>query len=205
MSPDSPAGDWYQLACGSYNSASQLISWLTNLRVTYVPPQERPYQVAESAESTLTLPAPSIETNPAQTAIVNFPTWLWVDPAVWHVWTTTATAENISATAIATPVQIDFDMGDGSRVVCNGPGEAFDEQRPPAAQTTGCSYTYTRTSAYRESGVDTASPYFVVTAQILWDVTWVSVGEPGGGTLPPLTTTSSIDLGVEQIQSLGGL
>jgi len=135
---------------------------------------------------------------------VNLATWLWVSPSVWHPFTATATAGRVSATATARPVRVEFSTGDGESVTCDGPGTPYDPNEPSSTQTTACSHIYGSSSASQESpdGNPNDASY-VVTATITWSVTWDVVGATGGGNLPPLTTTSTTRLRVEQIESVG--
>jgi hypothetical protein len=162
-----------------------------------------PALVAQQAENSLRLPSPQIETNPSTTAIVNLPTWLWVGKGTWGQESVSATVGTVTATATATPQQVVWTTGDGGSVTCEGPGTAYQPSVPAQSQTTNCSYTYRRSSAGEPvANGDPNSAGFPVTATITWGVSWTAQGEAAGGTLAPLTTTSSTSLPVEQIQSV---
>ena len=149
------------------------------------------------------LPSPLIKSDPAGSTFVNLATWFWVSPSVWHPFTATARAGRIAATATATPVQVVFSTGDGGSVTCDEPGTVYDPNEPSSEQRTSCLHTYKSSSVSQPSpdGNPNDAAY-VVDATITWDVTWTAVGAPGGGTLPPLTTTSTGRLRVEQIESV---
>lgn len=197
------AESWYQLACSAYKASNEVFALLAHLGTSASSMAATPLQEAESAESTLTLPDPLINTNPSRTTVVNLATWLWIDQNIWHVWTATASAGVMSATAIADPSYVTYALGNGANLRCNGPGTPYDLTEPLDSQHSDCTYTYPTTSIGGSTSLeDQGNPYYVVTASITWKVSWVSTQRGGGGSLPTLTTSSSIDLQVEQIQSV---
>jgi hypothetical protein len=146
-----------------------------------------PGQVAQTAESELNLPAPTVSTAPSGgKAIVSLESWLWIDPADWTPITKSATADGITATATARAVAVVWDMGDGNNpVTCNGPGVAYNTNIPDADQSTTCGYTYQETSG--------SAPHqqFTITTYIVYDVSWTSVGVAGGGDLGDIAGQST--------------
>jgi len=133
--------------------------------------------LAQQAVSYLRFPATNIEMSPTAANItVNLPTWLWVDRGMWHPISATATAGPVSATATATPDEVVWQMGDGNKVTCTGPGTPWTSQDPPD-QPSDCSYTYTQDSSSQPGGT------YTVTTTVYWHVTWTSQGAPGGGDL----------------------
>jgi hypothetical protein len=164
-----------------------------------------PGAVAAQAAASIVLPPPSIELNPASFSVVNLPSWLAIAPAQWHPFTATATAGGVTVSAVATPVSVTWNMGDGAGIVhCDGPGTAYNPSLSESVQIPSCTYTYKRSSDGQPS-VD-GNPNdgaFRVTATVTWTVTWAAVGEPGGGTLPSLQTASTVGVRVEQVESVG--
>jgi hypothetical protein len=155
------------------------------------------------AENSLNLPSPTINFNPPANAVVNLPIWLWIDAGLWHAYSVSATVGAVTATAIATPVSVTWNLGDGNALSCSGPGTIYRTDLPSSAQQTSCSYTYGTTS--RGQPTPDGNPddgAFRVTATVAWQVAWTAQGAPGGGALPPLTTTSAANLRVEQVQSV---
>jgi hypothetical protein len=145
-----------------------------------------------------------VEVNPAEFSIVNLPTWLALDPSVWHAFQATATVGGVTATAVAIPESVNWSMGDGGVVICDGPGTIYQPDLPPSQQSSSCSYTYQRSSYGEPSGDDDPNNgAFAVTATVTWKVTWTAVGSPGGGTLPSLHTASTVSVRVEQVESVG--
>jgi hypothetical protein len=147
-------------------------------------------QVAGMARDQLNLPAPEIGTSPSPRSYVRMRTGLWVDPANFRV--LTASAEDPTGTqtvtATATPESVTWKMVEGT-VVCQGPG---------TPNTTQCGYTYQRSSAGQPSGM------YRISASITWTVAWACEGgdcESAGGSLDPMTMTTSADLPVLEIQT----
>ncbi len=177
--------------------------WLSQSASGAPAPAVNPYALALDAERSIQLPDPSLHFNPSPSAVVNLPTWLWIDPSIWHPESVSASAAGVTATAIAAPVSVSWSMGDGSTVACSGPGAAYDPSQPPAAQHTTCEYTYATSSVGQPSpDGDPNDGSFSVSATIEWSVSWSAIGAPGGGTLPNLTTTAAQTLRVEQVESL---
>ena len=201
-------GKWYLVKCGGiyvdiHQGGAMWIPTGATPGAAPVNPAIDPALVAQQAENSLQLPSPQIETNPSTRAIVNLPTWLWVGQGTWGPESVSASVGTVTATATATPEQVVWTMGDGGSVTCEGPGTAYQPSVPAQSQTTDCSYTYRRSSAGEPTANgDPNSAGFPVRATITWGVSWTAQGEPAGGTLAPLTTSSSTSLPVEQIQSV---
>jgi hypothetical protein len=180
------SGRYYDTVC-SGNLVG--LVWVPNNQ-----PAVAPMVLARRAYRFLPLPAPGVRTNPpvGRAQLVNLPTWLWLDPATWGARSATASVPGLSATVTAVPVSVTWTMGDGGRVVCRGPGTAYDPKRPEAAQHPTCSYTYRH-----------AADAYQVTATTTWRVTWVAHGAPDGGTLPPLARSSpATPLRVVEVQAI---
>ena len=154
-------------------------------------PASSPPALAMQAVSRLQLPAAVADTSPqASSLTVNVPTWLWIDAAMWHALTATATAGPVSATATATPYEVLWELGDGSRITCHGPGTPWSASAA-ANDPSGCSYTYSQSSANQPEGT------YTITTTVYWHVTWTSKGAPGGGDLgliPGPSTQTTVDV-----------
>ncbi len=157
-----------------------------------------PQVLAAQARGQLTLPAPEIRLNPAppRDQLVNLTTWMWLDPASWGTRTSQVAVPGVAVTASARPERVIWDMGNGDRVVCHGPGVAYDSARPEGAQRSDCSYTYRRSSAGRPQ------QRYVVTATVEWSASWAVVGVPGGGSLPGLRRSTSVPVRVAEVQAV---
>ena len=202
-------GRWLLFGCPEFDfglSNSEGTIWMHVVWATYAIPRVSKVatiRLAQHAESSIALPSPLVHTDPSGATFVNLATWFWVARDVWHPFTATARAGRVVATATATPVQVEFSTGDGGRIICAGPGTPYDPNKSSLAQSTTCFHTYWSSSANQPSpdGNPNDAAY-VLEATITWDVSWTAVGAPGGGTLPPLTTTTTARLRVEQIESV---
>ena len=180
------SGQWARWDCSDGTAG---IAWLPDNR-----PVVAPVVLAREAYRYLPLPPPRIRTNPPadRDQLVNLRTWLWVDPASWGSRKATASVPGLSATVTAVPVSVTWTMGEGSQVVCHGPGTAYDPRRPEAAQHPACAYTYRH-----------AADAYQVTATTTWRISWVAHGVQAAGTLPPVTRTSpSTPLRVVEVQAI---
>lgn len=185
-------GAWYQKDC--YDAAGNL----TSSNGVFIP-DRTPAQLAAEAKRFLPLPAPRISTSPAtsEMQVVSFPTWLWIDRSAWKPLTSSVSVPGITVTVTAVPERVVWDMGDGTRVTCSGPGTAYNPSIPDEQQSTDCSNTYRRTSA-RVPG-----QAFRVRATTLWHATWTVTGAPGGGDLGIVPRSSPpMPLRVGEVQAV---
>lgn len=188
-----PEGGWYARTCNINGIGSQGIPvWLDQ------PPGVNVAALAQTARSRLRLPAPAIRTNPdgAPFVLVRVPVWLWVDPVTWGARSATASVPGVTVTATATPTGVRWSFGDGTTdLACAGPGKPWMPGNDPRVASP-CGHTYTRSSAA------TPGEAFQLRATVTWSVTWSGPG--GGGTLAPLTTTSTTAVRVAQSQAIVG-
>ncbi|MEU7171478.1 MULTISPECIES: hypothetical protein [Micromonospora] len=186
-----PEGGWYARTCNTNGIGSQGTAvWLDQ------PPGISVAALAQTARSRLRLPAPAIRTNPDGTpfVLVRVPVWLWVDPVTWGARSATATVPGVTVTATATPTSVRWSFGDGTAdLTCAGPGKPWKPGTDPRAASP-CGHTYTRSSAAAPGEV------FRLRATVTWSVAWSGPG--GGGTLAPLTTTSTTAVRVAQSQAI---
>ena len=193
--PPPPAGagpgGWYVQNCRFGNGiAVSAAMWLEAGQVA------DPQALGQEAVSRLRLPAPAIRTNPdsASGVLVQVPVWLWVDGSTWGVRRATASVPGMSVTATATPIRVVWSPGDGSPdVVCEGPGTQWRAGTDPRTASS-CGHTYLSSSA------GAPGSRFTLRATVTWSVTWAGGGQ--SGSVPPLTTTSSVALPVAQSQAI---
>jgi hypothetical protein len=151
-----------------------------------------PGTLAALARRNLLLPSPVIKSSPplGQPQLIRLPTWLWISRTPWAPVEKTAAVPGESVTATAVPAVVTWQMGDGRKVTCDGPGTPYTAAYSPSSPSPDCGYTYTRPSAPQPGGV------FRVTATITWDVSWT------GGELAPLFTVAAADFTVTQSQAV---
>ncbi|MHB1988675.1 MAG: hypothetical protein ACYCSF_11940 [Acidimicrobiales bacterium] len=176
--------------------------------------------VVDEALSEARLPAPMASTSPSQidgvgnATVVNLPTWLWIDPAIWHRWSATADAGAIRATVWAYPSTVtwsaywDFpapqdDPEHGTTLgpeqlttECPGPGVAYSPSL--SLGTPGVC-----TAVFAEPTLGT---WQALRASVTWVVHWAvsnAAGVVGGeGLLPDSVTSSRLSLRVMQVESI---
>lgn len=209
LPPGGPGpGNWYLVQCpGTQADEDGHPVWIPtgpSAPPAVAGPGVNARALALQAASSIALPSPSIEVNPAAFSVVNLPTWLAVEPVVWHQFQATASVGGVSATAWATPETVTWSMGDGTVVDCAGPGAQYNLDLAPDQQSTSCAHTYTRSSYGEPSGDGNPDDgAFDVTASVTWNVTWAATGAPGGGALPSLHTEATVPVRVEQVETIG--
>ena len=191
-------GAWYRKVCvvDAAGNTSGTVVWLAQ-----PPPAVDPAALARQALDYNRLPLPGVEMSPpaSRDQLVNLETWLWVDPSAFQPVSASAAAGGVAVTTTAAPEQVTWDMGNGDRVTCAGPGTPYDSSKPAAEQQTSCSYTY-RTSSAGQPG-----DAFRVTATVSWNVTWtatgVAAGQPAAGNLGVVTRSSTVTVRVAEAEA----
>lgn len=153
--------------------------------------------LAQLARSYLKLPPPAIASSPPPGALqlVDLPVWLWVNRAAWAPRSATAAVAGERVTVTATPVAVTWRMGDGSVVVCHGPGTPYASRYSPASASPDCGHIYRRSSAGQPGSA------YHVRATITWAITWQATGGPGG-VLLALFSTAVAALRVAESQAV---
>jgi hypothetical protein len=152
--------------------------------------------LALEALESVSVPDPVLGTSPpADAAVVQIPTWFWIDGGWWEPRSATASTGRVTATATAVPASVSWSMGDGTTLACSGPGVEWAAGLPESA--TDCSHTYTNSSEPRPGGV------FRIEATVELDVSWTSNTPTGdGGDLGVITSSGGTDLQVREIQAI---
>jgi hypothetical protein len=189
--PAEGEGAWYRRRCTAADGTvvSAEIVW----RAASVDASE----LASDAWDVSRIPLPDIQLNPDESRdqVVRVPTWMWVGE--WLPVSASASAGGVTVTVQATPSHVEWQMGDGSLVVCDGPGTPYDPSRPADAQTTDCSHTYERSSASQPD------LRYRLEATSFWHVTWTSsTGESGD--LGVVGRSRTIRIRVAEIQAVNG-
>lgn len=153
-----------------------------------------PAQLAQMAVAQLQLPTPQIGTAPPSKedviGLVGVPVWLWTDPAQWRPISATAAVPGLSVTAVAEIGSITWDMGDGTDVVCTGPGTPY-ERSYGDQESPDCGHVYTRTSG----GLPDDS--YTITATATYDITWS--GATSGSTTRERSASTTLPIGEAQV------
>ena len=194
-------GHWYDVKCSDGNVYLSL--YVPPAANNVPPPVVLAGSLARRAVNELQLPLPDVHVNPVGEALVGLPEWFWVDASQWRGLSQRTQAGPVWARVTATPTSTSWDPGDGSPVVtCSGPGTPYDKSEPASAQSSDCTYTYTRSSASQpQTGPGANDRYFTVTVTTTWSVTWVGAGGMSG-TLPVISRSRSFPLRVAERQSV---
>jgi hypothetical protein len=137
---------------------------------------------------------------PAGLQTIGVPTWFWTSGEVWRSRSVTAWVPTpggvVWATTTARPVRLWFVPGNGQAAVGCGHGGVvrWEASRHIRGGPGDCVFTYVR-GATPGDGVVRAG------VSIDWEVSWTSnVG--GGGRLASLTTSTVVDVDIDEIQAL---
>lgn len=115
------------------------------------------------------------EPTPDSIGLVGLPTWMWVDEpseSTWGPITRSASAGGVTVTATAEVDRVEWEMGDGQRVICTSAGTPYQDHFGKA-DSPDCGHRYTRTSA------DEPDDAYAVTATSFWEITWTGGGQSG--------------------------
>jgi hypothetical protein len=151
---------------------------------------------------------PSIGSAPPEVAVVNLPTWLWVNDA-WEPMRDGASGAFMTIDVEARPVRVVWRFDDdgaqepggsyradggAGEASCDGPGVVWRRGMPEGA--TDCSYTFTYPSAWERSG------RFAMSATVTWEFRWWLDGVDQGvfGSVEPVSTR---EIEVIEIQTVG--
>jgi hypothetical protein len=141
------------------------------------PPRPDPAALARRAVAQMALQPPEVGATPlpgpGAVSLIGLPTWLWIRAPDQHTWgpiTAAAGGGGIRVTATARVAQVVWDMGDGHRVTCTGPGTPWTPGHG-SGDSPDCGYRYT------------APGQRTITATARWRVDWSGGGDTGTLTL----------------------
>jgi hypothetical protein len=135
------------------------------------------------------------ESGPNRVGLVGLPVWMWADNQTANTWgpiTRSASQGPVSVTATATVSSVVWDMGDGTKVTCTGPGTPYADRYGKQDSPT-CGYRYEKTSSEQPDGA------YQVTATSHWVVEWTGGGQSGTIELDLTTETLPIRVGDAQV------
>jgi hypothetical protein len=147
----------------------------------------------------LQIPILPVRTAPplGKDGLVGLPEWFWIPADRWHPRSVTVQVGSVWATAVAAPVDLAFDPGDGlTPVSCAGPGTAYDPARSASAQHTDCAYTYADPSASQPGGAYRADLI------VAWRVSWTGSGGSSGVIDAALQIPAEFEVRVAQGEAL---
>lgn len=146
-----------------------------------------PVTLAYEAIAEMRLAPPLVKTAPGvgQIGLVNMPVWLWVTKSenTWGPIVRSASVPGLSVTATAQVKAINWSMGDGTTIRCDGPGTPYDKSMG-VKDSPDCGHRYKKTSR------DLPNCKYPVTATAQWDITWQStLGDTGQITMTEQAAT----------------
>ena len=213
VAPD--PGETYVLKLCQTEGGTQLVTFWVHRPA---PPKEPPpptlletARLRNEAWGRMAIPEPITRTAPAEVAVVQLPTYVWVPAAdrtpMSETATTTLEGHEVSLTATASPRRLGFlrvDMGDGNTLWCDADEvSAFNPARDPLDQSSGCFHYY------RHSSVNQPGLRYQVVLTAYWDVLVVCTFNGGPCANPPPAVPTQVltarphPLAVAEIQALG--
>lgn len=153
-----------------------------------------PGRLAQQAVDQMTLEGPAIRTplDGDEIGTVGIPLWLWTEQGTttWGPNTATASVPGLSVTATARAKWIDWDLGDGTTMRCEGPGTPHI---PGQVESPTCDHVYLASSAGQPGDV------YTVMGTTTWEVTWSGGGVSG---VLQVTRSSSASVPIGELQVL---
>ncbi|MGH3302156.1 MAG: hypothetical protein ACRDOK_10825 [Streptosporangiaceae bacterium] len=156
-----------------------------------------PKDLADQAYAELSPPTLTIGTAPiGREGLVGLPEWFWIDAAGYRTHSRTVALAGLSATVTATQGPLVINPGDGeASFTCPGPGTPYTTSEPASSQQSDCTFLYTQPSAGQPNNE------FTVSISVTWTASWTGTGGTGG-TLPPITRTTTIALPIAQAETV---
>ena len=158
-------------------------------------PYISPAWLAEVAWQAVKIPAPTVETNPKVgdrgATLVGMDTWVWATGNTPTSVTATATAGGTTATVTAGSAGLQLSAPDG-KASCTGFGIAWHSGM--AEGSSPCTISFNRSSAH----LGGSTP---LTVKVAYSASYTAT-DGNSGTLPAITTTSTVDLPVAEVQTL---
>ena len=152
-------------------------------------------RLAKVAWDAVKIPAPTVETNPKVgtqgATLVGMDTWVWATGNTPTSVTATATAGSTTATITAGSSGLQLSAPDG-KASCTGFGIAWHPGMPEGSSP--CTISFNRSSAH----LGGSTP---LTIKVAYSASYTAT-DGNSGTLPAITTTSTINLPVAEVQTL---
>ncbi len=205
LPPEELEEEWAYLRCPpndytiAINPLIETSHMLSMWPIDGSPPAEVIDIVVQQAIGSVELPATAGVSAPfgddLAPMITQLDTWLWVDDATWQARTASAgPIFGVTATAVATPVHVEWTAGDDHADCGANTGPVYDFGRPDAAQHSDCVVAYRHSSV-----VDDAT----LTAAITWRVTYSCSVPCGSGVYGDLVVITERPVRVAELLAVG--
>nr|WP_228874082.1 ATP/GTP-binding protein [Streptomyces halstedii] len=172
-------GAVYRISCPETMRVG--VIWIPDGQEPGAEPQIDPEVLARQALDSMTLRPPKVASPRADGRyVIGMPMWMWVEPGESRMGpvSASATAGSVTVTATARVERLVWDMGDGAKVTCHGPGTRYTPDQGKA-MSPDCGHRYERAGEHP------------VTVTAHWAVEWEATGGDGG-TLAETRTTELV-------------
>ncbi|MGC5051219.1 hypothetical protein ACLQ2S_07185 [Micromonospora sp. DT48] len=189
-----PGQQWYLRNCIGTLGQGTLVSLDEPPPGFGAPPD--PDELARRAFASITLLAPRAAVAPRKRVgpgLVGLPVWMWAERGANQFGPLRASASDrgLTVTIRAEVERVVWDMGNGDKVTCTGPGTGYDPQgRYAGRRSPDCGY---------HSGYDRADTY-TVRATTHWSVTWTSNRNDSGSIDGVTRTTDPVEIEINELQ-----
>ncbi|PZF85698.1 hypothetical protein C1I99_29440 [Micromonospora deserti] len=192
--PEAPPGQqWYVRTCNGGDLGAQDTVLLDAPPPGYGAPPD-PEELARRALASISLLPPRVAVAPRRSkgpGLVGLPVWMWASPGAGYFGPLHASASDrgLTVSIEARADRIVWDMGNGRKVTCTGPGTPYTATGPYAGRPSpDCGYD----SGYPEAGT------YRVSATTYWTVTWHGGGEDG--VIPVTRTSGTVPIQINELQ-----
>ncbi|MFF8548093.1 PKD domain-containing protein [Streptomyces albidoflavus] len=148
-----------------------------------------PEVLARQAVDSMTLRPPKVA-SPREDGryLIGMPMWMWVEPGESRMGPVSASASagSVTVTATARVDRLVWDMGDGTKVTCHGPGTRYNADQGKA-MSPDCGHRYERPGEH------------AVTVTAHWNIEWTATGGDAGTLTETRTTELVADLREAQV------
>ncbi|NJP34191.1 hypothetical protein [Micromonospora thermarum] len=191
---NTPAGhQWYVLTCNGGDLGSQRLELRDSPPPGFGAPPD-PEELARRALASIRLLPPRVAIAPRRQigpGLVGLPVWMWASRGDSYFGPLRASASDRGLT-VSIEARVDrivWDMGNGVRVTCTGPGTPYSSTGAHAGKRSpDCGYH----SGYPKAGT------YRVGATTYWSVTWRGGGE--SGVIPVTRTSGTVPIQIDELQ-----
>lgn len=190
--------DWYVLTCNGGDLGSQRTELLDAPPPGFGTPPD-PAELARAALASIDLLPPRVAVAPRRrigSGLVGLPVWMWASTAgsgqprhYFGPQQASAGDRGLTVQIAAEVTRVRWDMGNGTKVTCSGPGTAYESDSPLAGKRSpDCGYH----SGYPEPGT------YQIQATTHWTVSWSGGGE--SGSFEVTRTSGTVTIEIDELQ-----